>query len=143
MCWEPNQTELSLQLLFIAGVIFSIIGNLCFNLMNLYLSINSSFFVSMLPVLILLISKSVIRCSRSPHYGFLNSYQPLRHWWSSTQCFFLNIQYRRTFYVIHIARQKIGFKFDIYSKLNLQILQILPNDFFCCNGNCHKKYLAQ
>ena len=88
MCWEPNQTELSLQLLFIAGVIFSIIGNLCFNLMNLYLSINSSFFVSMLPILILLISKRVIRCSRSPHYGFLNSYQPLRHWWRSTQCFF-------------------------------------------------------
>ena len=120
MCWEPNQTELTLRLLFIAGVIFSIIGNLCFNLMNLYLSINSSsFFVSMLPVLILLISKSVIQCFRSPHYGFLNSYHPLRHWWRSKQHFF------------YIAQQKIGFKFDIYvPKLNLQILQILPNDFF-------------
>ena len=42
---------------------------------------------SMLSVLILLISQSVIWCSRLPHCGFLTPQHPLWNWWHNTQFF--------------------------------------------------------
>ena len=56
---------------------------------------------SMLSVLMLLISQSVIRCSGSPHCGFLNPYHPPLKRMTCTQC---SSQYTRviaTSFILH------------------------------------------